>query len=83
MSRSYKKHGIIKDGGGYWKVKSNQIFRRRNKVQLKTGQDFFQRNELVNQWDICDYKFRWEAKGVWMAYSYEDPGKMKRRYFNK
>lgn len=104
MSRSYKKHGIIKDGGGgnFY----NRIFRHRNNQLIRISvihQDFdeldlYQINELVNQWDICDYRFRWEGDERellkfydrhlrYPCYRRSDPidlyRRMKREYFNK
>ena len=56
MSRSYKKHAVQKDS----KEKDNsynKVFRRVNKQRLHKGKEPILMNELINQWDICDFKF--------------------------
>jgi hypothetical protein len=54
MSRSKKKTPIIKQKG----IKEyNKIIRRRNKMRIEQGLDPQEINEIVNQWDICDYRF--------------------------
>lgn len=80
MSRSRKKHGVIKVGGGHeTKTLASRKVRRRNRQQLIEGKDFFTSNELTNQWDICDYRLRYEKWGyMWM-----DLITRKRKYFNK
>ena len=55
MSRSYKKD-ILKDS----KPKNNsynKAYRRVNKINITQGKDPILMNELVNQYDICDFKF--------------------------
>ena len=62
MSRSRKKHAIVKDKTGRW---YNKLIRRRNRIEVKQMlvlKDILEYNiskpyELVNQWDICDWKF--------------------------
>lgn len=62
MSRSRKKHIIVKDKTGRW---YNKLIRRRNRVEVKqiaNLTDMLEYNisqpyELVNPWDICDWKF--------------------------
>lgn len=106
MSRSRKKYGIIKDGGSWSKQYSNQKFRSRNKHALRSvivSGDYdelqlFNRNELVNQWDICDWKSHWggdqvEWEGMLKRFSrgyyrkdrtpLEVFRSLKREYFNK
>lgn len=61
MSRSKKKHAIVKDHPGRW---YNKTIRRRQKQeikQIKTLADIVSYNishpyEIVNQYDICDWK---------------------------
>lgn len=62
MSRSRKKHIIVKDKTGRW---YNKLIRRRNKIEVKqiaNLTDMLEYNisqpyELVNPWDICDWRF--------------------------
>lgn len=54
MSRSRKRNPVIKDGGASRDY--NKMFRRVNKVRLQKGKYLFLMNEIVNQWDICDWK---------------------------
>lgn len=62
MSRSRKKYIIVKDKTGRW---YNKLIRRRNRVEVKqipNLNDMLEYNisqpyELVNQWDICDWRF--------------------------
>lgn len=54
MSKSYRKP--------FWKDKSdhtwyNRIFRRVNKQLLKEEKELKQMRELVNDWDVCDWKW--------------------------
>jgi hypothetical protein len=56
MSKSYKKHPIVKDK----KPKDNfynKVFRRTNKVLLNMDKELKLQDELVNQYDISDYRF--------------------------
>lgn len=56
MSRSRKKNPIKKDKG--LKRKSyNNAFRRINK---QSKEPFRYTNEIVNGWDVCDWKFHAE-----------------------
>jgi hypothetical protein len=64
MSRSKKKNPIYKDKGF---TDYNKVFRRKSKQLIKKTQLsleeletllFYKKNELINQWDICDYTFR-------------------------
>ncbi len=59
MSRSYKKHGIIKDKG-LSRGEYNRRFRRVNRQRVKQGKDPKLMLELINQYDVCDYKMYWE-----------------------
>jgi hypothetical protein len=56
MSRSKKKNSIVKDSKGTdnW---FNKIFRRVNKQKIKSGEDPIEMNELVNKYNVRDYKF--------------------------
>lgn len=57
MSRSRKKAGIVKDKGcdsSFY----NRRFRRINKRRLQLGQELLLLPEVVNDYDICDYKLR-------------------------
>lgn len=61
MSRSRKKHGIIKDKG-LTRAEYNRIFRRVNKQRIKNGQEPKLMNELINPWDVSDYSFGWYGR---------------------
>lgn len=56
MSRSYKKINIVKDSKGTdnW---YNKVFRRTNKQRINFGKDPLPMNELVNKYDVRDYRF--------------------------
>ena len=78
MSRSRKKHGWIKDRG--WKKGIyNKQFRRVNKQRISMGKHPLQMKELINPYDVCDWKIYW---GIWKDINNDDP-KQKLRYFNK
>lgn len=55
MSNSYKKKAIVKDKTNHkW---YNRIFRRVNKQRVKSNKEPKLMRELINDWDVCDYKF--------------------------
>lgn len=54
MSRSRKKQPFIKDNCD--KKYYNRPFRRTNKVRLQKGLYLLLMNEVVNQWDVCDWR---------------------------
>ena len=89
MSRSRKKHGIIKDRG--WKKGiHNRIFRRVNKQRIKQGLEPKLMKELINPWDVCDWVSRWTDEMYLSDYAKlyyerhpEGLSKLKRQYFNK
>ena len=55
MSRSYKKHPVVKDKG---RRDYNRVFRRKNRQLIHEGRQPYQRtSEVVNDWDICDWRF--------------------------
>jgi len=57
MSRSKKKHPIVKDKG-LKRKDYNSAFRRINKQRIWEGKEPYHRtNEVVNGWDVCDWKF--------------------------
>ena len=65
MSRSRKKHNIIKDKGGVTKSNHNRKVRRKTKIILNSNEDFDEMifptkkgMEITNQYDMCDYIFR-------------------------
>ena len=61
MSRSKKKHGVVKHRGltrGEW----NRKFRRVNKQQIRMGKDPYQMNELIPKWDVYDWIYIWNEK---------------------
>ena len=68
MSRSYKKP-IIKDSkGSKW---YNKLFRRTNKQRVNSNREPKLMKELVNDWDICDWR--------WFIVEKEDINKHKRK----
>lgn len=54
MSRSRKKNPWVKDKTGRW---YNKLFRRVNKQRIKDFKEPKLMQELVNDYDVCDYKF--------------------------
>lgn len=89
MSRSFKKHGVIKDIG----LRTyNRIFRRVNKQRINMGLDPKEMKEVVNQYDVCDYRQHWDEKWWKKIYDlcyhrlhhyYSNFARAKRTYFNK
>lgn len=60
MSRSRKKVPIVKDRNPFYKKLSNKLIRKYNKVILRLNPEEIlvpNKNEFVNQYDVCDYKF--------------------------
>ncbi len=58
MSRSKKKHGVLKDKG-FAKSSYNKIFRRVNKQRIRLGKEPKLMRETADDYDVCDYKFMW------------------------
>lgn len=88
MSRSFKKYGIIKDKG-MSRGEYNRRFRRVNRQRIKEGKDPKLVYESTNQYEISDFKMRWERISEYHVermmqlnprYTLQ---KMKREYFNK
>lgn len=86
MSRSTKKIGIIKDKGmprGIY----NRRFRRVNKQRVNEGKEPFLLKELINGYDVCDFKLTWESPYTSTEFQDKDDlrGAVKRRleYFVK
>lgn len=53
MSRSYKKHPIVKDKG---RRDYNKLFRNKTKQAIREGQDPpTKTREVVNDYDVCDW----------------------------
>lgn len=90
MSRSYKKNAIIKDNGQshkYMKKKAHHTTRAKVRQVLTSGKEYDEllfpttkSKELVNQYDICDWKWRLDehtirdsgysyGNGMWFEYS--------------
>lgn len=87
MSRSFKKFGVIKDKG-LTSSDYNRKFRRINKQRIKELKDPKQLNEVVNQYDICDFKFMWLSSIQFDSHYYRSMSNseiinLKRKYFNK
>lgn len=58
MSRSRKKNGVITDRI-FSRPEYNRRFRRVNKHRVKNGKEPFLMYELINPWDVIDWKFWW------------------------
>lgn len=56
MSRSRKRHQIVKDKG-LSRREYNSRFRRVNKIRIKIGLEPLKMYELVNPYDVSDWKF--------------------------
>lgn len=56
MSRSRKKTPIVKDKG-YNRGERNRCIRRINKIRVKMGLEPKMTNEVLNQYDVCDFWF--------------------------
>lgn len=87
MSRSRKKHGIVKDKG-LRRAEYNRRLRRVNKQKIKEGKDPLQMRELINPWDVCDWVFFWyedyyKSFNGRQIYEDEEIKKMKRKFFSK
>lgn len=89
MSRSRKKHGVVKDRGGIRTY--NRAFRRINRQRITCGMEPLLMDEVINQYDVCDYRFRWNEKW-WRSYFdnpriqyrwYKTIEDAKRSYFKK
>ena len=72
MSRSYKKNVVYKDGGKKDKQLANRKIRRVNKIRVTQEDTPLQSKELVNPYDVCDYK-------CWVYEENEDYEKIKRK----
>lgn len=67
MTRSYKKHAIIKDHTGRW---YNKLIRRTNKMEVKDisklkdidTYEITNPKVIVNDYDVCDYVYRLSKK---------------------
>lgn len=84
MSRSRKKNGIIKDKGHLAKH-YNRMFRRINKQRINQGKEPKLIKEIVNDYDICDWIYKWTY-----GYQFENQDidnqefmHLKRKYFFK
>lgn len=61
MSRSRKKNPVVKDKGHMLDL-YNKRFRRINKQRIAHSKEPFLMKEIVNDWDVCDYKFTFFTK---------------------
>lgn len=61
MSRSYRKTAILTDSDKQKKQAANRKHRRANKVRVQQGKEPVLMHELVNQYDVCDYKVVYEG----------------------
>ena len=70
MSKSRKKVAIVKDKTGRW---YNKIIRRRQNQEVRRiltladimDYNISHPNEIVNKYDICDWKFIFEGNPDW------------------
>lgn len=87
MSRSRKKHLIIKAGSGEFRRIHNRRWRRRNRQQVNLGKEPFLQHEIGNQYDVCDYRLRWTTdEEMWMIFCGHSEEKIRRRkqqYYRK
>ena len=78
MSRSRKKHGIIKDRG-WMRELYNRKFRRVNKQRIKMGKEPIPMKSLIDSYDVHDWIFHWRfVRELW-----KEDEDLKRKYFNK
>ena len=87
MSRSYKKFGIIKDKG-LTRREYNRRFRRANRQRIKQGKDPKLMNEIIDTYDVCDFKIYWNKRNscdnsLKIFYTPAEIAKIKREYFTK
>lgn len=88
MSRSFKQYGIIKDKG-MSRGEYNRVFRRVNRFLINQGKEPKHLYAVVNSWNICDYKIRWERaknSNYYRCLKYDSKQeylKEKRRFFSK
>ena len=60
MSRSYKKHVIVKDGGKATRQMHNRRERSRNKQRVKQGLEPLDSKEITNPYYIVDWSWQVE-----------------------
>ncbi len=88
MSNSFKKHKVIKDkSNSKGKKIGSRKFRRNVKNNLQVhiiSEDTIfpkDKSEVINDYDVCDYKIYLEQKGFWKGYvSYFLKGKLKKLF---
>lgn len=51
----------MKDKTGRW---YNKIFRRVNKMRVKCGKEPLLMKELIDDWDVCDWKAIWTKHDI-------------------
>ena len=59
MSRSYKKHAIIKDHNKGMKTIASRRIRRKGLEEVPNGNAY---KKLFEQYDICDFKYGYTLK---------------------
>lgn len=73
MADSFKKHVIVKDK----KPKRwYKVVRNRNKQQVKEFKEPLKEEELINQYDICDWKW---ILNIYKAFDKKHFSKLKRK----
>jgi len=86
MSRSFKKHGIIKDKGIPRPI-YNRRLRRVNKQRVQEGKKPFLLKELIDEYDVCDFILSWTPPIDYVEPLDEESARRlirtRRRYFGK
>jgi hypothetical protein len=93
MSRSRKKHGVVKDRG-LTRREWNRKFRRVNRQRVRMGKDPYQMKELINPYDVYDWIYIWDESDMQRRWAedgrhdyykrvYKTLDNMRRWYFRK
>lgn len=84
MSRSRKKNGVIKDKGHLVKH-YNRMFRRINKQRINQGKEPKLTREIVNDYDVCDWIYKWSYNDYSKLQSIDKQefARLQRLYFYK
>lgn len=88
MSRSYKKKSIIKNKPTFGKKLGNRKFRRKSKAKLKSGKTEelpLKKREIINDYDVCDWKFLITQKtdDLYVKFGHKPLRKGKKKKINK
>lgn len=91
MSRSVKKHPIIKDGCKSDRQIHHRRFRSVNKQRVRQGLEPLLSKEVTNSYDICDYVislYTWDLDEQWYyscekIYTEQEKKEITRKYYSK